>query len=99
MKFVIRDLPLGFHLVGCDFDLFSDGEQVATNLSKSAVTVNEEHVYQYFLRDYLIRNRAQTRVAKPLLLASAEALRLQVNKAGLEQGSSCKSISLATRYR
>lgn len=85
VKFVIRDLPLGFHLVGCDFDLFSDGEQVATNLSKSVEAVNEEHVYQYFLRDYLIRNRAQTRAAKPLLLASAEALRLQVNKAGLEQ--------------
>jgi hypothetical protein len=81
----LRGLPLGFYLIGCQIGLYGNGQEVATNVSTTEEAMTEEQVYQYFLGDYLLRNRDQTLPPAPLLLAPPDELRRQVNAAGLEQ--------------
>jgi hypothetical protein len=81
----LTGMPLGFRLIGCHFDLYGNGHEVATNVSKAQPAMTEEEVYQYFLREYLANNRDKTRPPVPLLLAPAGELRPQVNAAELDQ--------------
>jgi len=81
----VRNMPVGFHLLGCSFDLYGNGQEVPTNLSRTPQVMTEEQAYQCFFGDYLSRNRNKTRPPAPLLLAPESELRRQVSPAELEQ--------------
>ena len=81
----VRNLPRGFHLIGCTFNVYAGGQEIATNLSKNQVELNAEQLYQHFLRAYLTRHRGATRPPGFMLLAPSDELRKKLKATKLQQ--------------
>lgn len=63
--------------------VFADGQEVATNLSERRVAVTKDEAHQFFLMQYLLTNKGQTRgpsmiplLPKPQLKAAAQGVDL-----------------------
>lgn len=81
----VRNLPQGFHLIGCTLNFYARGQEVATNLSKNQSELNATQLYQHFLGEYLTQNRGATRPPGFMLLAPRDQLRRKLKAAGLQQ--------------
>ena len=81
----LRGLPRGFRLVGCEVDLYANGQEVTTNLSDPQTAMTEDQIYQHYLSNHLSRNHGKTRPPAPLLMAPPGEVQRQIDRAGVGQ--------------
>lgn len=86
VKVELRNLPRGFHLIDCRLHLYGGGQELATNLSAKQRVLTEAQLLEYFLSDYLARNRNTTRPPQSLLLARRDEVLRGLKAAELQQG-------------
>lgn len=85
VSFPITGLPRGFRLIGCVLDLYASNQQVATNLSEMQMPMSEEQAYQYYIVDYLSRNRGKSSPPSPMLFAPLGEILPKLDRSGLDQ--------------
>ena len=81
----LRNLPRGFHLIGCTINVYAGSQEVATNLSQELVQMTESQLYEHFLHQYMIRNRGATRPPEVMLLEPPDQLRKKLKSAALRE--------------
>ncbi len=64
--------------------LFADGQEVATTLSNGRLALTEDQAYQFFVANYLIAQKGQTRAPVPMLMTSRADLRRRAEAAPLQ---------------
>jgi hypothetical protein len=68
-----------------DIGLYSNGQEVATNLSSKRVDLTREQAYEFFLIDYLTGHKDATRPPTPILMAPRAVIRRQIGDADANQ--------------
>lgn len=78
-----RGLPPGAFLKSYRIAVYADGQEVATNLSERRTAVTKDEAHKFYLLQYLVANKGQTRgpsmiamVPKPQLKAAAREVEL-----------------------
>jgi hypothetical protein len=73
--------PEGFHLRTYLIAIYANGQEVATNLSETKMTMTRDEAYQYLMVDYIASHRGQTRPPAAVLMASRADLRQAIASA------------------
>jgi hypothetical protein len=68
-----------------DIGLYSNGVEVATNLSAKRVPLTKDEAYQFFLIEYLTKHKGETRSPAPVLMTSRSEFRRELGQAELDE--------------
>ncbi len=68
------DFPSGFHVKDYTISLYSEGQEIATNLSPKRIDLTSAQAYQYVVTDYLATHKGETRPPAAVLMAPRSVL-------------------------
>lgn len=68
------DFPTGFHVKDYTISLYSEGQEIATNLSPKRIDLTSAQAYQYVLADYLATHKGETSPPAAVLMAPRSVL-------------------------
>lgn len=85
VKIYERDYPVGFQLRGYTLSVYSNGQEVATNMSRNRVDLTADEAYQYVALDYLASHKGETHPPAAILMTSRSRLRAVADPAAFRQ--------------
>jgi len=68
------DYPQGFHLRTYVIGVYANGQEVATNLSESRISMTRDEAYEYIVADYLASHKGQSLPPAAVLMAPRSEL-------------------------
>lgn len=68
-----------------DIALYAGGVEVATNLSARRVPLTRDDAYQFFLIEYLSKNKGETRSPAPILMVSRSEFRRELGPVEMDE--------------
>lgn len=81
----VRGFPAGAELKGYRVALYSEGQEIATNLSSRRTEVTRDEAVMFLVVDYIAKHPNETRPPAPILMVPRSAFVAQVGSAPLDQ--------------